>query len=149
MLTDARPEAKVFSLRTPLLTEGRTDTMLARTDLLTTRIKVYAEGGENAMHTHVHEDHVFVILAGEATFHLDREDNVVVVRKHQGVLLPKGAFYRFQSSGTENLVMLRVGAAATGPSRERIGPDGQPLAGKSSENKHVDGVMREGQFFGT
>ena len=148
MVIEAGPEAAVFALKAALLSEGRTDTMLARTDLLTTRIKVYAEGGENAMHTHVHEDHVFVVLAGQATFHLNHEGNAVVVNKHEGVLLPRGAFYRFQSSGDENLVLLRVGAAASGPAKERIGPNGQPLAGKSDENKHVPGVPIAGKFFG-
>ena len=62
-------------------------------------------------------------------------------------MLPAGAFYYFQSSGDENLVMFRVGTRQTGQN-ERLGPDGLPLPGHSARNKHVEGVPVEGQFFG-
>ena len=45
--TAAVPEAQSFQLKTPLLPEGRTNKVLAQTDSLKLRIKVYAEGGEN------------------------------------------------------------------------------------------------------
>ena len=32
-------------------------------------IKVYASGGENTLHAHNNEDHMFVILQGTAIFH--------------------------------------------------------------------------------
>jgi len=61
--------AEFFSLKTPYLSEGRSNTLLARTDFLRLTVKVYAEGGENALHTHSKEDHAFIVLEGEATFH--------------------------------------------------------------------------------
>src|ERR1044071_8359878 len=106
MAVDARPKAQVFSLKTPLLSSGRTNTPLASTDLLKLRVKVYAEGGENGLHTHMDEDHSFVVLQGQATFH-DEQDNVRVVNQYEGIMLPHGAYYYFQSTGTENLVLDR------------------------------------------
>jgi mannose-6-phosphate isomerase-like protein (cupin superfamily) len=142
------PKAEVFSLAgTPVLSLGRYDKMLARCDGFGARVKVYYEGGENATHTHLNEDHLFFVLAGQATFHLGRDaEEVVVANAHEGVLLPRGAYYRFQSSGDGNLVMLRVGAWSD-EDRGRTGPDGLPLPGNDPRNKHVNGVAVPGAFF--
>jgi mannose-6-phosphate isomerase-like protein (cupin superfamily) len=142
------PKAEVFSLSgTPVLSQGRYDTVLARCDGFGARVKVYFEGGENATHTHMKEDHLFFVLAGQATFHLNRNaDEVVVANEYEGVFLPRGAYYRFQSSGEENLVMLRVGAWSA-EDRERTGADGLPLLGRDPRNNHVDGIPIPGRFF--
>src|ERR1700722_755571 len=111
----AAPDAEYFSLTGQLLAQGRLDTQLAKTDLLRLRLKVYASGGENAMHMHPYEDHSFIVLQGQATFHINTDDNVKVLNKNEGVMLPRRVGYWFQSSAPENLVMLRVGAAEKWP----------------------------------
>ena len=58
----------VFSLKGQLLDQGRTDSVLAATDNLTIRLKIYASGGENELHAHTSEDHSFMILQGSARF---------------------------------------------------------------------------------
>ena len=148
MAIEAKPKAQVFSMRTPLLSLGRTNLGVARTDLMTVTVKVYAEGGENALHTHLNEDHAFVVLQGEATFY-DEKENVTVLHKNEGISLPRGAYYYFNASGDENLVLLRFGALA-GPRTGgdgRLGVDGNPLDANSAENNHVDGVPIPGRFF--
>ena len=147
MTTEQAARAQVFSLRTPYLSEGRSDTTVAKTDLLTARIKVYAEGGENALHRHSREDHAFVVLEGQATFY-DEHEQPTVVNKHEGIMLPRGTFYRFHSSGDTNLVLMRFGTGKQPGNDDRLGPDGRPLPGNSRENKHVDGVPVPGKFFG-
>lgn len=145
--TAAEPQATVFTMtEAPLLSVGRFDRVIAESNGLTARVKVYAEGGENVQHMHANEDHLFLVLQGEATFHLGRDGAPAVVKPFHGVLLPAGAYYWFQSSGAENLVMFRVGT--TRREDERRGPDGKPLPGGSKENKHVDGVPIPGKFFG-
>jgi len=145
MVAKAPPMAQVFSLKTPLLSEGRTNRALAETDLLKLRVKVYAEGGENGLHRHLDEDHSFVILQGQATFH-DEADNATVVNQYEGILLPRGAYYYFQSTGDENLVLLRVGAGRKPEGGYRLGTNGRPLT--QEENKHIEGVPIPGRFFG-
>jgi mannose-6-phosphate isomerase-like protein (cupin superfamily) len=144
---DTKTEPSVFNLKTPLLARGRSMDLLSRTDLMTAHIKVYAEGGENGLHTHPHEDHIFVVLAGEATFHLGKEERQQVVCKHEGIMLPGGAFYRFETSSDEPLVLLRVGAQVPGTARDRIKPDGNPIPGDSADNKHVEPAILPGKFF--
>ena len=142
------PRAQVFSLGgTPLLSKGRTNRVVARSEDMTARVKVYAEGGENATHTHLTEDHIFFVLQGEATFYLGRNaDETKIVSPMGGILVPKGSYYRFQSSGDENLVLFRTGTFDAGS--DRIGPNGAPLLGGSEENYHIVGIPIEGKFFG-
>jgi mannose-6-phosphate isomerase-like protein (cupin superfamily) len=98
-----------FRLRGQLLSQGRTESVLAASEALTVRLKVYASGGENILHSHTSEDHVFLILAGGARFE-SPEGPLVHLRVNEGILLPKGAHYRFLADEGEPLVMLRVGA---------------------------------------
>src|SRR5215475_8401132 len=138
-------KAEVFSLKTPLLSDGRTNKVLAQTDQLKLRIKVYAQGGENGLHTHNDEDHAFVVLQGQATFH-DEAGNSTVVGKYQGIMLPRGAYYYFESSGDENLVLLRAGAGRKLEGGYRVGTQGRALT--REENKHINGIPIPNQFFG-
>jgi len=140
-------EAQFFNLDSPLLAQGRFDNKVARTDLLTLIVKVYASGGENALHMHPYEDHSFIVLSGEATFHIGAEDNVRVLTKYEGVMLPRGVTYWFCSSSPDNLVMLRVGAAETWPADGRAFPDGRPFPGNSKENKREEMIEIPGKSF--
>jgi len=142
----------VFKLSAQMLDQGRTDTPLCATDGLTARLKVYASGGENALHAHPHEDHMFVVLQGSAQFH-DGDGEVSELSAYEGILLPKGSFYRFHATSDEPLVLLRVGAPNQGPEIKpnrpnRIDPAGEPLAGDSKANKRETVRFRDGEYFG-
>ena len=145
-MIDTATRAETFRVRTPLLSKGRLDTVLAETDLMQVRVKCYAEGGENVLHAHTSEDHVFVILQGRARFH-DKEGSESVLGRNEGIMLPRGAYYWFTSCGDEPLVMLRVGAGRDKVATPRVGADGGPLPGHSRENKHEDPVVIEGAFY--
>ncbi len=99
----------LFSLRnTPLLEQGTTYEPLATAENLWVNLKVYASGGENALHSHGGEDHAFIILQGKVTFTFG-DGRTHTVGKYEGVMLPKNAKYKFEADEAENLVMLRVG----------------------------------------
>lgn len=159
--TLAPAKAIPFSMRrTPLLSEGNTHTLLAQAPNLWAHLKVYAAGGENGVHAHTGEDHMFLVMAGEATF-IDEHDNETVVGPNQGMMVPRGASYAFRSSTDENLVMVRIGSAVeAGPEfpeepgmptrvRHRIKADGSEAHGLDPSNKTgaIPGVPIPGQFF--
>ncbi|MDE2837776.1 MAG: cupin domain-containing protein [Chloroflexota bacterium] len=147
--TQTRPQTSTFSIKGPYLSAGRTNIDLARTDLLWLSFKVNAEGGENAVHAHTNEDHAFIVLEGEVTF-FDENANGKVLGEYEGIMIPKGAYYRYLNTGGRNLFMLRVGAqrnSSEGP-ETRLTPDGNPIPGDSPDNFHVDPVAIEGKFFG-
>jgi mannose-6-phosphate isomerase-like protein (cupin superfamily) len=145
-------KAETFRLRTPLLSQGRSHHVLAATDMVNVAIKCYSSGGENALHTHVGEDHVFVVLQGRARFY-DSDGKETELGRNQGILLPRGWFYRFESCADEPLILLRFGARQPGErtatrTDDRIAPDGHHLDPSSEENKHVgEPVVIEGAFY--
>lgn len=146
-VTDQR-RAEVFSLRTPLLSEGRSDRVLVAEGGLSVRIKVYASGGENARHYHTADDHAFIVLQGRATFFTPDDEHEISVGPYQGIGIPRGVVYRFRSVGPENLVLLRVAAIEDWEANTRLGPDGEPLPGSSKKNKGAPPVPIPGVFFG-
>jgi len=114
ILADAAPvtdKASKFTVRdAPLLAEGQTMTLLAQASQMKIHLKVHAPGwnGELVQHKHPFEDHMFFVLAGEATFK-DEHGELTKVGALEGIMLPKGVTYSFENSGTENLVILRAG----------------------------------------
>ena len=138
-----------FKVRGQMLSQGRTDAMLAATDNLTVRLKVYASGGENELHAHPTEDHTFIILQGSARFY-GPDGEIMELRPNEGIMMPSGNFYRFNATSAEPLVLLRVG----GPNYKkqkapyRINIDGEEMRGDSKENKKAPVIFKDGEFFG-
>ena len=147
-LQETATRAQVFNLTTPYLVQGITSEQRARSELLSVLIKVYASGGENRMHAHVYEDHSFIVLEGEATFHVDGEDNVCVLKAYEGVMLPKGTYYRFESSGERNLVMLRVGAAPPDSPKRAVYPEGGDKSRDQEPYARMERIEASGRQFG-
>jgi mannose-6-phosphate isomerase-like protein (cupin superfamily) len=137
---------QIYRVRTQLLSKGRSDYVLASTDLMTVRIKCYAQGGENVLHSHPGEDHTFIVLAGKAKF-FDKNGETAELSRNEGIMLRRGTYYKFQSCGDEPLVLLRVGAEKEKVPVKRIGLAGESLPGTSKANKHEDGVPIEGLFY--
>lgn len=156
---DTKPvAAQIFRLRTQLLEKGRTHTILAsapkdRTGGMNVAIKCYAEGGENVFHAHKLEDHTFVVLQGRARF-CQPDSPPTELGRNEGILLPAGALYRFESCGDEPLVLFRVGnvfqpvGGEVKPSAsQRTSPDGSELNSRSAANRHEEPVVMEGAWY--
>jgi len=141
-------QAKVVQLKTQLVKEGHTRDLLAETDLMTLRIHCYAPGiGENALHAHTKEDHIFVVLQGTAQFNTGRDGKGVInATKHQAVVLPAGCYYQFRNSGTDPLVMTRIGTGSD-KADQRLNPDGSAIPGRAHEQGAAKPVLIEGAFF--
>ena len=137
----------VFKMRAQMVDQGRIQTTLAKTDNMTAILKVYASGGENGLHTHPNEDHVFLILQGKARY-FDADGGHVDVGKNEGIMLPAGAYYWFEAIGEEPLVLMRLGSkVGTGDIYQRLNIEGETMPGNSKENKRVPTVLRPGVFF--
>ena len=141
-------QAQVVQLKTQLVSEGHTRHMLAETDLMTLRIHCYAPGiGENALHAHTKEDHIFVVLQGTAQFNTGRDGKTIVnAIKNHAVILPAGSYYQFCNSGKEPLVMARIGAGSD-KADQRLNPDGTEIPGRAQEHGAAKPVTIDGAFF--
>jgi mannose-6-phosphate isomerase-like protein (cupin superfamily) len=136
-----------FKMRAQLLEQGRTNTLMARTDNMWATLKVYASGGENGLHTHPNEDHTFIVLQGKARYY-DAEGNTTDVGRHEGIMLPAGAYYWFEAISQEPLVLIRIGCrVGNSDGSGRLNIRGEPMPGDSKENKRVPVVYRDGEFF--
>jgi len=144
----------------PLLSAGAMTTPVAVSDGLWAHVKVYSRGGENTLHVHPRENHLFLVLDGVAAF-VDADERCTRVGRYEGMLIPAGAPYRFSSEGDGNLVMLRVGCPDAGAARGadiqgfpgpmgmRTRPDGGELPPNSPDNGSAaaDPVPIPGAFF--
>jgi mannose-6-phosphate isomerase-like protein (cupin superfamily) len=134
------PKAQKFSLRTPYMKQGRITQLVAETENMWIHTKINYEGGENEIHCHLDEDHSFIVLEGQMSV-FDEKGNEQKIEKYQGIMIPKGAYYRYLNTGPDNLVVIRIGAGIKGKPQGgvemRVRPDGKPLLADSAENKTV------------
>jgi mannose-6-phosphate isomerase-like protein (cupin superfamily) len=147
---DETPKAKMFSLKTPYMQQGRVTQLVAETPNMWLHTKINAEGGENEIHTHLNQDHAFIVIEGEMSV-FDENGAEMKIKPYQGVMLPKGAYYRYLNTGAGNLVVLRFGAYTEDRSQKgeavRLMPDGTPILGGSEENKSLPPIEMPGKFF--
>ena len=148
--TNEKPKAYTFSLKTPYMKQGRVTQLVAETENVWIHTKINAEGGENEIHSHLDEDHSFIVLEGQMSV-FDETGQEMKVEKYQGVMIPKGAYYRYLNTGAGNLVVLRIGAGIKGQAQGgvemRVRPDGRPLPALSVENKTLPPIEDPGKFF--
>jgi mannose-6-phosphate isomerase-like protein (cupin superfamily) len=111
--------------------------------------KINAEGGENEIHAHLDEDHAFIVLEGQMSV-FDENGGEIEVKQYQGVMIPKGAYYRYLNTGAGNLVVIRVGAGAKGQQQGgqemRLGTDGKPVVTGTAQNRNLPPI-EAGTFF--
>jgi len=67
------------------------------------------QGGENNLHYHAGVDITWMVLKGRARFYGPENDKVRgEFGPHEGLLIPAGARYWFESCGTEDLELLQI-----------------------------------------
>ena len=141
------PIPHVFKMKAQMLAQGRTHEWLTEAPNMLANIKVYASGGENGLHTHLGEDHMFIVLQGSACFRGPRDEEKTV-GEYEGVLLPGGCYYRFESNGDKPLVLLRVAAYNETGQKGRLNIYGEPLPGDALENGQEEVVRKPGVYWG-
>jgi len=81
----------------------------------------------------------------------DERGDEIEVKQYQGVMIPKGAYYRYLNTGDGNLVVIRVGAGVKGQQQAgqetRLGADGKPLISGTPENRNKPPIEKIGRFF--
>ena len=145
-----QPKTQLFSLKTPYMQQGRVTQLVAETPNMWIHTKVNAEGGENEIHKHLDEDHAFIVLEGQMSV-FDEKGGEIEVKQYQGVMIPKGAYYRYHNTGAGNLVVIRVGAGMKGQQQGgqemRLGANGKPLVSGTPENRNKPPIEMAGKFF--
>jgi mannose-6-phosphate isomerase-like protein (cupin superfamily) len=140
-------EASTFKLRTPHITGGRSHIPLAQTEHMSVGLNYYVPGRKNKLHTHPGEDHIFVVMDGQATFY-NREHQPTVLNKGEGIMLPENHYYYFQSTGDKPLALFRVSAKkGNNPKVVRVDNEGNRRTEEENDFIVVDGTTVEGKFW--
>ncbi len=147
---DKTPPPARFQLRAQLLDAGSESRILAETDHLQMKIRVYAaHEGENAMHAHHNQDHSFVVLQGAARFYGPRGETWDLGH-NEGIMLPEGTYYCFENFGDDPLVVMRIAAMMPekGDPEARLGVREQQIDAHRAENRRPQKIVhREGEFY--
>jgi mannose-6-phosphate isomerase-like protein (cupin superfamily) len=108
--TDRVQTIRAFQYQTPALANGkhRAVCMLGRTDMLMSAIQVFDSGGERVRHMHPNMDGFWFVLKGKARFYFD--DGIRDLGSMEGVIIPRGVYYWFETVGEEPLQLLQVEA---------------------------------------
>jgi mannose-6-phosphate isomerase-like protein (cupin superfamily) len=87
---------------------GRKHFYLFKTDRAVSEVQVFDKGVKNRLHHHGIEDGVWIVLGGKATFYGEEDKVMGELEPFQGLLIPAGTKYWFESTGEEPLQILRV-----------------------------------------
>lgn len=118
---DASLAYQTFSYKKPdNLRRGKGIVQLAKSDIIRGRVQIVTEGGENNLHSHNGMDGFWMVLAGKVKFYGPGDVLIGEFGKHEGILIPRGAEYWFESSGEEQLEILQMAGFEKGVKVERI-----------------------------
>ena len=109
-----------FEVRPNLLAKGKTTARLATTDIMTVGVQVVAGGGETNLHAHANEDATWLVLNGRVRFYTTGDEVVGEYGRYEGVVIPRGVPYWFESASEENLVVVRIAAKDRNAEHKRL-----------------------------
>ena len=91
-----------------VIREGGLSFHMCAEPTLKSKVLVLQPGVHNAIHTHPAEDAHYFVLSGRATFYGTGDSVVAEPDPNDGLFMPHGMPYWFESSGHDPFEMLRV-----------------------------------------
>jgi mannose-6-phosphate isomerase-like protein (cupin superfamily) len=113
-------EAKEFRHRTPEFEGVKKTWQVCNSDLMKVQVQVVKSGGENNLHTHTGEDAFWYVISGAVKFYGEGDKLVGEYQKGEGILVPRGYKYWFESASQEPLEILRVTAKDQNIDNKRV-----------------------------
>ena len=96
---------------------------LCQTDIIRGAVQVIKEGGDNNLHSHTGMDGFWMVLKGRARYYGPGDEVLGEFGVHEGIVIPRGAQYWFESVGDETLELLQVVAFDRDVKNERVDVD--------------------------
>jgi mannose-6-phosphate isomerase-like protein (cupin superfamily) len=113
-------EPKVFKYQTPQFDGVKKTLQVCNSDLMKVQVQVVKVGGENNLHSHTGDDAFCFVLSGAVKFYGEGDEVIGEFNKGEGILIPRGFKYWFESSSSEPLEILRVTAKDQKVENQRI-----------------------------
>ena len=101
-------DLKEFRHKTPEFEGQKKTWQVCNSDLMKVQVQVVKDGGENNLHTHTGEDAFWYVVSGAVRFYGEGDKVIGEYQKGEGVLVPRGFKYWFESASSETLEVLRV-----------------------------------------
>lgn len=113
-MSEPQLEATTIRYTKPLeIRHSKAIVKLCASDILMATVQVVRSGGENNLHSHDRLDGFWFVLRGRARFYTEDDALLGEFGKHEGVFVPRGVPYWFESAGDEDLELLQVEATST------------------------------------
>lgn len=93
---------------------------VCNSDLMKVQVQVVKNCGENNLHTHTGEDAFWYVISGAVKFYGEGDKLVGEYKKGEGILVPRGYKYWFESASAEPLEILRVTAKDQSIDNKRV-----------------------------
>jgi mannose-6-phosphate isomerase-like protein (cupin superfamily) len=113
-------EAKLFKYERPEFDGVKKSLLMCSSDLMRVHAQVVKSGGENNLHTHTGEDAFWIVLGGAVKFYGEGDKLIGECKKHEGILIPRGFKYWFESASDEPLEIIRVAARDQNVENKRV-----------------------------
>jgi mannose-6-phosphate isomerase-like protein (cupin superfamily) len=113
-------EAKLFKYERPEFDGVKKSLLMCSSDLMRVHAQVVKSGGENNLHTHTGEDAFWIVLGGAVRFYGEGDKVIGECKKHEGILIPRGFKYWFESASDEPLEIIRVAARDQNVENKRV-----------------------------
>ena len=113
-------EAKVFKYQTPQFDGVKKTVQVCNSDLMKVQVQVVKDGGENNLHSHTGDDAFWYVMSGAVKFYGEGDEVIGEFNKGEGILIPRGFKYWFESSSSEPLEILRVTAKDQKVENQRV-----------------------------
>jgi len=113
-------DAKEFRHQTPEFEGVKKTWQVCNSDLMKVQVQVVKNGGENNLHTHTGEDAFWYVISGAVKFYGEGDALIGEYKKGEGILVPRGYKYWFESASQEPLEILRVTAKDQNIDNKRV-----------------------------
>ena len=109
-----------FRHKTPEFEGVKKTWQVCNSDLMKVQVQVVKNGGENNLHTHTGEDAFWYVVSGAVKFYGEGDKVIGEYQKGEGILVPRGFKYWFESASNEQLEILRVTAKDQSVDNKRV-----------------------------
>ena len=113
-------DAKEFRHQTPEFEGVKKTWQVCNSDLMKVQVQVVKSGGENNLHTHTGEDAFWYVVSGAVRFYGEGDKVIGEYQKGEGILVPRGYKYWFESASSDTLEILRVTAKDQSIDNKRV-----------------------------
>ena len=134
---DRDTEATVFNFAQPDGINGKARIGLGRSGMITASVQYITDGGDNNLHAHSAEDEAFLVLGGRVRFYGKGDVVIAEIGANEGIMIPRGFPYWFESSSDEVLSIYKIGAVDPRFTNERLNYEGLTEAQIARGDQHA------------